>query len=531
MSSPLRLLRFHHEKRIERASCRHRSRKLHYSSTAPTCTPRRSRSASTSTTSGCCASSSRAVIWYAPSTTPLVIEDQEYSSIRPLIDWLDYNGYTVVTKATKEFVDQTGRRKVKGNMDIELAVDAMGIAPHIDQMVLFSGDGDFRSLVEAVQRRGVRVIVVSTISTQPPMVADELRRQADQFVDIVELQNKIGRDPAERPAREPRDPGGPRAAPHAAISPAQSGPAQRVEVEDEIRGRLGSDDAALRAGAASPGGIVRVVRVWSRFARPGESASRTGSTRRSICFATDRRTARDCWVCAGAPRRPPHRPALHRRLCRRSSLRNACRTSNSRRAAMRLVPDEDSFTLVDCRITNAVRCVPPENKPTPQEITTCRPFSCGDHCGNAAALLPSSRSGASPTTRVVAALGARRSSLTFVHGSARAGSTHVTLVRQLSLLALQHQHRRAHDGDVPRRRRAGCASTSPRCRPPPPTAPRSVPRNHSIPCGEDGCWAIRTTTPPNRVGCWPTRVSLPAARQSPRRRSCRAERPDKILCR
>ena len=135
-----------------------------------------------------------------------VIEDQEYSSIRPLIDWLDYNGYTVVTKATKEFVDQTGRRKVKGNMDIELAVDAMEIAPFIDQMVLFSGDGDFRSLVKAVQRRGVRVVVVSTISTQPPMVAQELRRQADQFVDIMELQSKISRDPAERPAREPKEP-------------------------------------------------------------------------------------------------------------------------------------------------------------------------------------------------------------------------------------------------------------------------------------------------------------------------------------
>jgi uncharacterized LabA/DUF88 family protein len=140
-----------------------------------------------------------------------VIEDQEYSSIRPLIDWLDYNGYTVVTKATKEFVDQTGRRKVKGNMDIELAVDAMEIAEHIDQMVLFSGDGDFRSLVEAMQRRGVRVVVISTISTQPPMVADELRRQADQFLDIVELQPKIGRDPAERAAREPREPREPRA--------------------------------------------------------------------------------------------------------------------------------------------------------------------------------------------------------------------------------------------------------------------------------------------------------------------------------
>src|SRR6516162_3480245 len=92
-----------------------------------------------------------------------VIEDQEYSSIRPLIDWLDYNGYTVVTKSTKEFIDASGRRKVKGNMHIELAVDAMELAEHIDQMVLFSGDGDFRSLIEAVQRRGVHVTVISTI--------------------------------------------------------------------------------------------------------------------------------------------------------------------------------------------------------------------------------------------------------------------------------------------------------------------------------------------------------------------------------
>ena len=137
-----------------------------------------------------------------------VVEDQEYSSIRPLIDWLDYNGYTVVTKATKEFVDQTGRRKVKGNMDIELAVNAMEIAGHIDHMVLFSGDGDFRSLVEAVQRRGVRVTVASTVSTQPPMVADELRRQADVFLDIAELQSKIGRDPGERGERPPREPRG-----------------------------------------------------------------------------------------------------------------------------------------------------------------------------------------------------------------------------------------------------------------------------------------------------------------------------------
>jgi uncharacterized LabA/DUF88 family protein len=133
-----------------------------------------------------------------------LIEDQEYSSIRPLIDWLDYNGYAVVTKPTKEFVDSLGRRKVKGNMDIELAVDAMEMAEHLDHMVLFSGDGDFRSLVEAVQRKGVKVSVISTITTQPPMIADELRRQADEFIDLIHLVSKIGRDPGERAERMQR---------------------------------------------------------------------------------------------------------------------------------------------------------------------------------------------------------------------------------------------------------------------------------------------------------------------------------------
>ena len=134
-----------------------------------------------------------------------IVEDQEYSSVRPLVDWLDYNGYTVVTKMTKEFVDANGRRKIKGSMDVELAIDAMELAEHVDQIVLFSGDGDFRPLVEAIQRRGVRVTVVSTISSQPPMVADELRRQADVFIDLVELKAKVARAVVERlPAREPR---------------------------------------------------------------------------------------------------------------------------------------------------------------------------------------------------------------------------------------------------------------------------------------------------------------------------------------
>ena len=128
-------------------------------------------------------------------------EDQEYSSIRPLIDWLDYNGYTVVTKPTKEFFDAAGRRKVKGNMDIELAVHVMEVAEYVDHVVLFSGDGDFRSLVEAVQRKGRKVSVISTLATQPPMIADELRRQADHFIDLVTMQGRIGRDPSERAHR------------------------------------------------------------------------------------------------------------------------------------------------------------------------------------------------------------------------------------------------------------------------------------------------------------------------------------------
>ena len=128
-----------------------------------------------------------------------LIENDEYSPIRPLVDWLHYNGFTMRTKPAKEYTDSLGRRKVKGNMDIELAVDALELAPHIDHMVLFSGDGDFKPLVEAIQRKGVRVSVVSTIRSQPPMIADDLRRQADNFIELDELREVIG-----RPPREPR---------------------------------------------------------------------------------------------------------------------------------------------------------------------------------------------------------------------------------------------------------------------------------------------------------------------------------------
>lgn len=123
-----------------------------------------------------------------------LIDDQEYSPIRPLVDWLDYNGYTMVTKPTKEFIDSNGRKKIKGNMDIELAIDVMEMADRVDHILLFSGDGDFRRLIEAVQKKGVRVTVVSTIKSQPPMVADELRRQADFFLDLKDLTDTIARE-------------------------------------------------------------------------------------------------------------------------------------------------------------------------------------------------------------------------------------------------------------------------------------------------------------------------------------------------
>ena len=133
-----------------------------------------------------------------------LIKDQDYSPIRPLVDWLDYNGFTMVTKPAKEFTDHQGRRKIKGNMDIELAVDVMEMADHVRHVVIFSGDGDFRSLIESVQRKGVRVSVVSTVRSQPPMTADELRRQADNFIELADLQSAIARDGESSGSRRPR---------------------------------------------------------------------------------------------------------------------------------------------------------------------------------------------------------------------------------------------------------------------------------------------------------------------------------------
>lgn len=126
-------------------------------------------------------------------------ENEEYSPIRPLVDWLAYNGFAMVTKPARESTDSQGRRRIRGGLDIDLAVDALEMATHIDHAVLFSGDGDFRSLIAALQRKGVRVSVVSTIRSSPPLIADELRRQADNFIELDDLRDVIG-----RPPREPR---------------------------------------------------------------------------------------------------------------------------------------------------------------------------------------------------------------------------------------------------------------------------------------------------------------------------------------
>ena len=135
----------------------------------------------------------RGVLIRAYYYTALVESGDDFSPIRPLVDWLDYNGFAVVTKPAREYVDSTGRKRWRGDMDIEIAVDMMEMAGKADHLVLFSGDGDFRALVEAVQRKGVRGAGGSTVKSQPPVCSDDLRRQCDSFVDLQDLSGIIGR--------------------------------------------------------------------------------------------------------------------------------------------------------------------------------------------------------------------------------------------------------------------------------------------------------------------------------------------------
>jgi uncharacterized LabA/DUF88 family protein len=145
-----------------------------------------------------------------------LLENEEYSPLRPLVDWLGYNGWAVITKPAREWTDPSGRRRVKGDIAVELAVDVMTLAPRLDHAVILAGDGDLRRMVEAVQQQGVRVTVASSLRTQPVMVADELRRQADQFLELAEIAGDFTRrqvEPRSRPAAPPRAPERPRATP------------------------------------------------------------------------------------------------------------------------------------------------------------------------------------------------------------------------------------------------------------------------------------------------------------------------------
>ena len=134
-----------------------------------------------------------------------LIENEEYSPIRPLVDWLDYNGFTMVTKTAREFVSQDGRKRYRGATDIELAVDMVLMAPKLDCIVLFTGNGDFKHAVERAQEQGCRVVCVSTMKSQPPLASDEIRRQADQFVDLTELEDVIARKPNGGAPKRERD--------------------------------------------------------------------------------------------------------------------------------------------------------------------------------------------------------------------------------------------------------------------------------------------------------------------------------------
>ncbi len=323
-----------------------------------------------------------------------LVEDQEYSSIRPLIDWLDYNGYKVVTKPAKEFTDSTGRRKIKGNMDIELTVDALELAEVVDHYVIFSGDGDFRTLVEALQRRGRKVSIVSTMTSQPPMISDDLRRQADHFIDLMYAQG--ARSAATRPS------------------------ARRVGPSRPMSRTTNSDDAGDDAVAA-----CRTRSGLPALPAPARLHRRVGAS------------SEPGWFNAPVPTFMPRRGRGGVRLLivgLAPGLRGANRTgrpftgdyagdllyrtlsrSASRVGRYEARPD-DGLTLVGTAITNAVRCVPPENKPVGAEINTCRGFLTPtiQRFPNLGAVLTL---GAIAHQSVVRALGGRASAMPFRHGA------------------------------------------------------------------------------------------------------------------
>ncbi len=132
-----------------------------------------------------------------------ILETDEHNPVRPLVDWLSYNGFNTIVKNAREYTDREGRKRVRGSMDVELATDMLELSAHLDHVVLFSGNGDFRRVVEAIKAKGVRVTVISTVKSQPQMIGDELRREADVFIDLEEMTDLIARPRRDNDDRGP----------------------------------------------------------------------------------------------------------------------------------------------------------------------------------------------------------------------------------------------------------------------------------------------------------------------------------------
>jgi uncharacterized LabA/DUF88 family protein len=118
----------------------------------------------------------------------------QYISLTPLLDFLDYNGYTVVKKMSREYTDAQGNRKAKNHtMKVEMTIDMIELAPRLDHVVLFSGDGDLLMLVDTLKRKGVRTTIVSTVHGETPVISDDMRRIGDSFVDLHAVMDIIGK--------------------------------------------------------------------------------------------------------------------------------------------------------------------------------------------------------------------------------------------------------------------------------------------------------------------------------------------------
>ena len=105
--------------------------------------------------------------------------DPENENQKAFHNFLDRNNYKVVSKDVRKY----GDGRFKANLDIELVVDLVRLAPKLDIAVVISGDGDFAPAIRAVQDMGVRVEVVSFRAN----TSSDLIDVADQFIEITSI--------------------------------------------------------------------------------------------------------------------------------------------------------------------------------------------------------------------------------------------------------------------------------------------------------------------------------------------------------